>query len=113
MFFRDVHCYKRKILISILISAHSHPFQIIAQHQNMVIANSQRTIKNYTLLSNDNAFLSYYPYQFLQRTLMARFQINNTSPPYVTFIRKPIYCLMSLLALMGDKQVHAHATGNT
>ena len=54
-------------------------FQIIGQHQNILIAPGNSFI-NYTLLSNDNGFLSYYPHQFTQRTLLARFQMNFTSP---------------------------------
>jgi hypothetical protein len=57
---------------------------------------------NYTLLSNDNAFLSYHPYPFTQRTLTARFQVNNTQPPHVQLVRKPVLTVMGLLALLGE-----------
>ncbi|KAL0194065.1 hypothetical protein M9458_012361, partial [Cirrhinus mrigala] len=56
--------------------------KVISQHQNLLIADLNSTV-NYTLLSNDNAFLSYHPHPFTQRTLTARFQINNTNPPHV------------------------------
>ncbi|XP_055929101.1 alpha-L-iduronidase-like isoform X2 [Argiope bruennichi] len=52
----------------------------------------------FNLLSNDNAFLSYFPNQFTERTLLARFQLNNTYPKYVEFIRKPIYAAFGLLS---------------
>ncbi|RWS20635.1 hypothetical protein B4U80_02417, partial [Leptotrombidium deliense] len=56
----------------------------------------------FQLLSNDNAFLSYYPYQFEQRTLLARFQMNNTKPQTVQFIKKPIYTALGLFDYLGD-----------
>lgn len=73
---------------------------MISQHQDLLIADVNNTI-NFTLLSNDNAFLSYHPHQFTQRTLTARFQINNTHPPHVQFVRKPVLTAMGLLALLG------------
>lgn len=60
---------------------------------------------DYRLLSNDNAFLSYQPFPFTQRTLLARFQVNTTSPPHLQFIRKPIYSVMGMLSLLGDGQL--------
>lgn len=74
---------------------------MIQQHQDLLLADPNSTI-NYTLLSNDNAFLSYHPFPFTQRTLTARFQVNNTQPPHVQLIRKPILTAMSLLALLGQ-----------
>ncbi|KAJ7405097.1 Alpha-L-iduronidase [Willisornis vidua] len=78
--------------------------KVIIQHQNLLISKSNNTI-NYTLLSNDNAFLSYYPHYFTQRTLTARFQMNNTKPPHVQMVRKPVLTVMGLLALQGEKQI--------
>ncbi|XP_012707580.3 alpha-L-iduronidase [Fundulus heteroclitus] len=80
--------------------------KIIKQHQDLLLANPNNTI-NYTLLSNDNAFLSYHPHPFTQRTLTARFQVNNTRPPHVQLIRKPALTVMGLLALLGETQVLA------
>ncbi|XP_062984575.1 alpha-L-iduronidase [Elgaria multicarinata webbii] len=80
--------------------------KVIAQHQNLLIAQANNTI-NYTLLSNDNAFISYHPHFFTQRTLTARFQMNNTKPPHVQMVRKPVLTVMGLLALLGDEQVSA------
>ncbi|MEQ2172662.1 hypothetical protein GOODEAATRI_023389, partial [Goodea atripinnis] len=79
---------------------------VIKQHQDLLLANPNNTI-NYTLLSNDNAFLSYHPHPFTQRTLTARFQVNNTQPPHVQLIRKPALTVMGLLALLGETQVLA------
>ncbi|XP_022342575.2 alpha-L-iduronidase-like isoform X3 [Crassostrea virginica] len=83
--------------------------KVIAQHQNMMLAKHPVVI-NYTLLSNDNAFLSYVPYQFTQRTLTARFQMNNTNTPYVQLVLKPVYMVMAALSLLGDKQLHSNLT---
>lgn len=80
--------------------------KVIKQHQDLLLPNPNNTI-NYTLLSNDNAFLSYHPHQFTQRTLTARFQVNNTQPPHVQMIRKPALTVMGLLALLGDTQVQS------
>lgn len=74
--------------------------QVVIQHQNLLISKANNTI-NYSLLSNDNAFLSYYPHYFTQRTLTARFQMNNTKPPHVQMVRKPVLTAMGLLALLG------------
>ncbi|GIY86314.1 alpha-L-iduronidase [Caerostris extrusa] len=38
-----------------------------------------------------------YFYYFTERTLLARFQVNNTSPNYVEFVRKPVYAAFGLL----------------
>ncbi|XP_077606596.1 LOW QUALITY PROTEIN: alpha-L-iduronidase [Crocuta crocuta] len=44
--------------------------KVIAQHQNLLVANASSRV-HYALLSNDNAFLSYHPHPFTQRTLTA------------------------------------------
>lgn len=75
--------------------------QVIHQHQDLLLADPNSTI-NYTLLSNDNAFLSYHPFPFTQRTLTGRFQVNNTQPSHVQLIRKPVLTVMGLLALLGE-----------
>lgn len=75
--------------------------QVIAQHQNLLLANSSSSMR-FVLLSNDNAFLSYHPYPFSQRTLTARFQVNNTHPPHVQLLRKPVLTVMGLMALLGE-----------
>ncbi|XP_062590471.1 alpha-L-iduronidase-like isoform X2 [Saccostrea cucullata] len=85
--------------------------KVIAQHQNMILAKLP-AFMNYSLLSNDNAFLSYVPHQFTQRTLAARFQMNNTATPFVQLVLKPIYTVMAALSLLGDKQVHVNLTAS-
>lgn len=81
--------------------------KVISQHQNL----HDSLLLNYSLLSNDNAFLSYYPHQFTQRTLLARFQMNNSSPQHVQFICKPVYTAMVMLAYLGEQQLNINVTG--
>ncbi|XP_038626175.1 alpha-L-iduronidase isoform X4 [Tachyglossus aculeatus] len=81
--------------------------KVITQHQNLLISKANTTV-NYTLLSNDNAFMNYHPHYFTQRTLTARFQMNNTNPPHVQVVRKPVLTVMGLLALLGEKQISAN-----
>lgn len=52
-------------------------------------------------ISHDNAFLSFYPNQFTQRTLLARFQINNTEPPHTQFFQKPVFGALGLMGNLG------------
>ncbi|XP_030050325.1 alpha-L-iduronidase isoform X2 [Microcaecilia unicolor] len=81
--------------------------KIIIQHQNLLISNASNKV-NYSLLSNDNAFMSYHPHYFTQRTLAARFQMNNTKPPHVQMVRKPVLTVMGLLAFLGETQISAN-----
>ena len=82
--------------------------QIIVEHQRR----RRHFGPEVALLSNDNAFLSYQPFPFTQRTLLARFQVNTTSPPHVQYIRKPVYVTLGLLSLVCDLQVTStSATG--
>lgn len=82
--------------------------KVIAQHQDRLVANSSFPVR-YALLSNDNAFLSYHPHPFAQRTLTARFQVNDTRPPHVQLLRKPVLSAMGLLALLGEPRGGAGA----
>ena len=64
----------------------------------------------YSLLSNDNGFISYPPFYFRQRTLLARFQMNHSHPRKVEFVKKPVLSVMGLLALLGDEQIKSSTT---
>ncbi|NP_001087031.1 alpha-L-iduronidase L homeolog [Xenopus laevis] len=77
--------------------------KIIDQHLQL-LSNKSNSI-NYTLLSNDNAFMNFHPNYFSQRTLTARFQMNNTNPPHVQMVRKPVLTVMGFLALLGEVQM--------
>nr|XP_058923389.1 alpha-L-iduronidase isoform X4 [Kogia breviceps] len=83
--------------------------KVIAQHQNLLVANTSSPVR-YALLSNDNAFLSYHPHPFSQRTLTARFQVNDTRPPHVQLLRKPVLTAMALLALLDGEQLWAEVS---
>lgn len=83
--------------------------KVIVQHQNLLLANSSSSVR-YVLLSNDNAFLSYHPHPFSQRTLTARFQVNNTCPPHVQLLRKPVLTVMGLMALLDGEQLWAEVS---
>ncbi|XP_020807014.1 alpha-L-iduronidase [Drosophila serrata] len=54
-------------------------------------------------ISHDNAFLSYHPHEFTQRTLLAHFQMNETEPPHSQFIQKPVYAALGMLAKLGNR----------
>lgn len=55
-------------------------------------------MKNLDSISHDNSFLNYYPNFFTQRTLLARFQMNNTTPKHIQFVQKPVYSALGLLS---------------
>ncbi|XP_055626302.1 alpha-L-iduronidase isoform X2 [Toxorhynchites rutilus septentrionalis] len=64
-------------------------------------------------ISHDNGFLSYHPFEFDQRTLLARFQMNETTPRHVQFVAKPVYSALGLLANLGSSATDtAFADGN-
>lgn len=51
-------------------------------------------------ISHDNSFLSYHPLEFEQRTLLARFAMNETKPKSVQFIEKPVYAALGMLSAL-------------
>lgn len=62
---------------------------------------NDQEFKNLESISHDNAFLSFHPFEFNQRTLFARFQMNKTNPVYSEFVVKPVYVALGLLANLG------------
>lgn len=72
---------------------------IVVQYWTAIYSNN---LKHLESISHDNAFLSYHPYEFSQRTLLARFQFNLTNPPYVQYFEKPVYAALGLLSYLGD-----------
>lgn len=52
-------------------------------------------------VSHDNGFISYHPYEFDQRTLLALLQLNNTNPIEIQFIQKPVYAALGMLGNLG------------
>ncbi|GAB0095484.1 alpha-L-iduronidase [Sergentomyia squamirostris] len=68
--------------------------------------------KNLESISHDNGFLSYHPYEFDQRTLLAHFRMNQSRPIYSEFLKKPVFSALSLLANLGKLSGHTKHTGN-
>ncbi|XP_055923508.1 alpha-L-iduronidase [Eupeodes corollae] len=61
-----------------------------------------REFMNLQFISHDNAFLSYHPHEFSQRTLFAHFRMNNSKPhPYSQFIQKPVYAALGMMGNLG------------
>lgn len=52
-------------------------------------------------ISHDNGFISYHPYEFYQRTLLALFQLNQTNPVEIQYIQKPVYAAIGMLGNLG------------
>lgn len=59
-------------------------------------------MRNLESISHDNSFLNYYPHIFTQRTLLARFQMNNTTPKHVQLIEKPVYTALGMTSYLGE-----------
>ncbi len=62
---------------------------------------------NFSLLSNDNAFLNHIGVNinpFDQRTLLARFRCGDRDGPSV-FVQKPIFNTAALFGLLGDERM--------
>lgn len=79
--------------------------------KNETVSNSPRF--RFSSLNYENAYISYYPHQFTQRTLLARFQFNNTNVPFVHYIKKPILMVYGLMSLLGDQLLqHSVASAN-
>lgn len=57
---------------------------------------------NLDSISHDNSFLNFYPNFFTQRTLLARFQMNNTVPKHIQFVQKPVFAALGLLSSLSS-----------
>lgn len=73
--------------------------KIVFQHWNGIFDGQ---LKNLESISHDNSFLSYHPFEFEQRTLLARFSMNETKPKTVQFIQKPVYAALGLLSSLAS-----------
>lgn len=69
-------------------------------------------MKNLESISHDNSFLNFHPNFFTQRTLLARFQMNNTTPKHVQFVQKPVFSVLGLIANVGRHAGKVHARKN-
>lgn len=59
-------------------------------------------MKHLESLSHDNSFLNFHPNYFTQRTLIARFQMNNTTPKHNQFVQKPVFSALGLLSNLAN-----------
>lgn len=82
---------------------------IVLDHWNAIYS---KRLQNLQYISHDNSFLSYHPFEFEQRTLLARFAINNTVPRTLHFIQKPVYAALGLLASLADYATHENVAHN-
>lgn len=57
-----------------------------------------REFKYLESISHDNAFISYHPFEFAQRSLLAHFRMNNSQPVHSQFIQKPVYAALGMLS---------------
>uniref|UniRef100_A0A1A9WBI0 Glycosyl hydrolases family 39 N-terminal catalytic domain-containing protein n=1 Tax=Glossina brevipalpis TaxID=37001 RepID=A0A1A9WBI0_9MUSC len=73
---------------------------ITLQHWEAII--EKKELRNLETISHDNAFLSYYPNVFTQRTLLAHFRINNTMPAHSQFVQKPVYAAIGMLSRLAE-----------
>lgn len=67
---------------------------------------------NLESISHDNAFLNFYPHVFTQRTLLARFQMNNTTPKHVQYIQKPVFNALGLASNLGGYATEVKTINN-
>lgn len=76
--------------------------QIVLQHWNAFI---EGPLVRLVSISHDNSFLSYHPFEFEQRTLLAKFVMNNTKSKTMYFIQKPVYAALGKLNQFSIYQV--------
>ncbi|XP_059608099.1 alpha-L-iduronidase [Phlebotomus argentipes] len=69
-------------------------------------------LKNLESISHDNAFLSYHPHEFNQRTLLAHFRMNASRPVYSEFVKKPVLGALTLLSNLGSLSGSVKASQN-
>ena len=69
----------------------------------MVIDQKKNKYPRLDYLANDNAFLNYGDAWFQQRTLTARFEMNESKPYAVEVLRKPSINAMALLTFIGGE----------
>lgn len=82
---------------------------IVLQHWNALW---REELSRFDSLSHDNAFLSYHPHEFQQRTLLARFRMNESRPVSTEFIQKPVYAALGLLGQLASHATKVFATPN-
>lgn len=71
---------------------------IVLLHWNAKYNNILQSLDS---ISHDNGFISFHPFEFYQRTLLALFQMNNTNPLEIQLIQKPVYAALGMLSNLG------------
>lgn len=74
--------------------------ETVLQHWQAIYSNQMSKLDS---ISHDNSFLNFYPNFFTQRTLLARFQMNNTKPKHIQFVQKPVFSALGLIANLASK----------
>lgn len=74
--------------------------ETVLQHWQAMYDNQMSELES---ISHDNSFLNFYPNFFTQRTLLARFQMNNTKPNHIQFVQKPVFSALGLIANLASK----------
>lgn len=72
---------------------------IILEHWHAYLRGS---LRNFESISHDNAFLSYHPFEFEQRTMLARFVMNQTLSKTTYYIQKPVYAALGMLSSLAN-----------
>ncbi|KAG5682536.1 hypothetical protein PVAND_011883 [Polypedilum vanderplanki] len=75
-------------------------------------AKFEKQMTNLESISHDNSFMNFYPNIFTQRTLLARFQMNNSVPIYSQIIQKPVYSALGLIANLAKNASNYQKTQN-
>lgn len=82
---------------------------IVLEHWNALIKGPLKRLES---ISHDNSFLSYHPFEFEQRTMLARFVMNNTQSKTVYFIQKPAYTAMGMLSSLANMAMAMETKSN-
>lgn len=83
--------------------------EIVLQHWTAFV---NQAINGIDSISHDNSFLSYHPFEFEQRTLLARFVMNETQPKSVRFIQKPVYASFGMLSALARTATEMYNKNN-
>lgn len=83
--------------------------EIVFQHWNAIYDGSMERLDS---ISHDNSFLSYHPFEFEQRTLLAKFSMNQTVPETVQFVQKPVYAALGMLSSLAKYSTMVYRDAN-
>lgn len=83
--------------------------EIVFQHWNAIY---DRSMGGLDSISHDNSFLSYHPFEFEQRTLLAMFSMNQTVPETIQFVQKPVYAALGMLGGLAKYSTKVYRESN-